>query len=829
MREVKKKFQKSGGDRTFWLKIRVRVGMTIVLLALFILFVPIGLQANRILSNSFGGKAIPKSFSLEEAIRFIGNYSSAANNQRTPMREFPDQQSFPTPNQKKRTKESTATNLDCQKWIVLAPSVSSTKVKRPSLPIQRAYDAPGWCTVIVSTNRATSNHFMRLNGHSDPKKPETVHFVSMEEGWQEFVPTRNSRDYTNPISRKNMGYLFALRHGAKLVMDLDVDHYLLPIDSTTGQVLPPIENEENIENARFVLTAPRVFNYHSLMNFTIEGTATWPRGFPLQYIHDKATAGQIAYEKSQLQLGTNSSSIGVVQLCPRDLPDVDAILQHVYPIVATTNVSNSNSATAGSRGSLVVPSHAFVPYNARSCIHTYKALWALFLPSTVPQSLSDVYRGYFSQALFQDLDLSVVVSPSDIIIHDNGNDNHGQSRSEHHQYAASNVDQRVKKEDIHNTIAVKNMIDFLSHWKSTAPSLPERILELWVDLYRHNYIEIDDVHSVQHWIKHLIELKYNFPPLMIRHRNDDTVLMGQFNFANDIRDVLFWYQEWKTMFHRIVVRGPFSEGQLTELRWHGIDAKIGKDDKGYHSPIENLMHTLQQYKSVEGVKGVLSVHDDALINVTNIQPMLGSETNIIVFHNENLMDPRSAAVDNHQREILIKTSFYIHPNGTYSKIDGFQATKIRGLIRSLQSWRWWGRAVRGQTRASKDPRSQKYCEADGSYFSPPFAQSDILYVPISLADDFVVPAQIMTDNSVFLEVAMPKIVDMLRQTTNGTTTVSIANLCTKWDKQRGKVGSLIQCGHPVSARHPFKLGTHGYEKWSEIFRWMTTSTQPFEL
>lgn len=118
MREVKKKFQKSGGDRTFWLKIRVRVGMTIVLLALFILFVPIGLQANRILSNSFGGKAIPKSFSLEEAIRFIGNYSSAANNQRTPMREFPDQQSFPTPNQKKtdqgvNSDQSRLSKMDC--------------------------------------------------------------------------------------------------------------------------------------------------------------------------------------------------------------------------------------------------------------------------------------------------------------------------------------------------------------------------------------------------------------------------------------------------------------------------------------------------------------------------------------------------------------------------------------------------------------------------------------------------------------------------------------------------------------------------------------------
>jgi hypothetical protein len=47
---------------------------------------------------------------------------------------------------------------------------------------------------------------------------------------------------------------------------------------------------------------------------------------------------------------------------------------------------------------------------------------------------------------------------------------------------------------------------------------------------------------------------------------DHTVLMGQFNFASDVKDVVFWHNTWRTLFNRIVVRGPFSDDQITELR-----------------------------------------------------------------------------------------------------------------------------------------------------------------------------------------------------------------------------------------------------------------------
>jgi hypothetical protein len=61
---------------------------------------------------------------------------------------------------------------------------------------------------------------------------------------------------------------------------------------------------------------------------------------------------------------------------------------------------------------LLVPINAFVPYNAQAIIHTYKSLWALLLPMTVPGRVSDIWRAYFAQAIFHhDIGLSVVMLP----------------------------------------------------------------------------------------------------------------------------------------------------------------------------------------------------------------------------------------------------------------------------------------------------------------------------------------------------------------------------------------------------------------------------------
>jgi hypothetical protein len=84
-------------------------------------------------------------------------------------------------------------------------------------------------------------------------------------------------------------------------------------------------------------------------------------------------------------------------------------------------------------------------------------------------------------------------------------------------------------------------------------------------------------------------------PNQSRERHNNVVLMVQFNYAQDPDDVVFWYQKWREVFQNIVFRGALEEDQLLELLSRGVDAYKGGADKGFYSPIENLVQTLQQY------------------------------------------------------------------------------------------------------------------------------------------------------------------------------------------------------------------------------------------
>jgi hypothetical protein len=77
------------------------------------------------------------------------------------------------------------------------------------------------------------------------------------------------------------------------------------------------------------------------------------------------------------------------------------------------------------------------------------------------------------------------------------------------------------------------------------------------------------------------------------------------------------------------------------------------------------------------VKGVLYIHDDALINITNI-PLLGSDNTIIVTDHDT--ENPIIGLDNWRRwHKVSKETFKINSNGKFSKVDGFQSDNMRAL------------------------------------------------------------------------------------------------------------------------------------------------------
>ena len=96
----------------------------------------------------------------------------------------------------------------------------------------------------------------------------------------------------------------------------------------------------------------------------------------------------------------SSREVGVIQYLADSNPDIDAIHRLSKPLPMTFPLDGELP--------VLVPTHAYSPYNAQATIHTRNAMFAMFLPSTVPGRVSDIWRGYFAQCIFADTGLSLV-------------------------------------------------------------------------------------------------------------------------------------------------------------------------------------------------------------------------------------------------------------------------------------------------------------------------------------------------------------------------------------------------------------------------------------
>ena len=56
---------------------------------------------------------------------------------------------------------------------------------------------------------------------------------------------------------------------------------------------------------------------------------------------------------------------------------------------------------------------------------------------------------------------------------------------------------------------------FLSDFKSHAPTLVERLEQLWRELYERGFVELGDLQLAQAWIRDLLALGYQFPEIQI--------------------------------------------------------------------------------------------------------------------------------------------------------------------------------------------------------------------------------------------------------------------------------------------------------------------------
>ena len=654
-----------------------------------------------------------------------------------------------------------------------------------------------WCLVIVPDLKTPKDYMAKLqslveNNSSTSKQYaatadlDRAFYLPVEEqelwaGHHGFFGSFVRSTPWNHFARKNLGYLFAILQKAEFIFDFDDDNYIKLGDD--GFVLNILSDDP--VNVSVAMLGTNAFNHHPMMGATVNGS--WARGFPLDLLQNNATYGTVAF-KEDIPL----SQVGVIQFLADNNPDIDAIHRITKPLPM-----NFQSSSA-----VLVPKHSFAPYNAQATIHSKLAFWGLLLPGTVTGRVSDIWRSYFAQCIFADTELRLVFAPPKI----------HQFRNEHNNLGDLNAEQ-----DLYNKAG--ELIAYLSSWTSSETRLAERFEHLYIGLYEHGYIELEDVTRAQFWLGVLIERGYQFPSFKGRHRN--VAVMGQFNYANResiVTDVIFWTQKTCEFFCTVVAVRPFNDAQVKMLRRNFISVRASTADKGFYSPLSNLRNLLLEYKNSTTIEGILYIHDDAIMNVTRLAEDRYPFPTHQILSTIRYDSPRGQTSKKGCQQ------YRIFPDKHFASIDKSK------IFQSFEEWnKWsnceWGHSEKdycsgGQLRMATDlsPSLDKLREPDGSILFTGYGQSDFMFVPTHLADIFEEAATPHLKHGVWIECAFPKVLDNVIQRTQ--TQHRMIPLCTSWDygtirDKKQMVKSCIDSPEPYGILHPFKI-SNGLDTYNRV-------------
>lgn len=194
--------------------------------------------------------------------------------------------------------------------------------------------------------------------------PNTT-FLSIEDQENTNYQLRKVLPY-NHYCRKMMGYLYAMQHGATVIIDTDDDN--IP---KHNWVFPDFEG--NFDSIPGNLGFVNIYSYYTEHKI-------WPRGLPLRLIN--------RIEKINNTVNGNYK-VGVWQGLADEDPDVDALYR-----LTSDKVCNFID-----RPPLVLQPGTFTPFNTQNTAIIKKLFPLLYLPSHVTFRFTDILRGIVAQPI----------------------------------------------------------------------------------------------------------------------------------------------------------------------------------------------------------------------------------------------------------------------------------------------------------------------------------------------------------------------------------------------------------------------------------------------
>ena len=257
----------------------------------------------------------------------------------------------------------------------------------------------------------------------------------------------------NHYSRKNIGYLYAIEHGARIIYDTDDDNIIMgnciEYEPTRTQIMTP-------------LTQAHVINPYAYFG----QDTVWPRGYPLQCILENTQTTQSMLDcRPLIQQGLVNND-----------PDVDAIfrLTRKLPISFDDNQP------------ICLPVGTMAPFNTQNTVFHYDAFWGLIIPITTAFRVCDIWRGYWVQRILWQIDGNLCFLPARVI----------QQRNSHN-YMYDFIDET----DLY--LKAGDLINFLCLWQPKSKDLFNTIVELHTSLIDAGFFKSQELELTKAWLEDL--------------------------------------------------------------------------------------------------------------------------------------------------------------------------------------------------------------------------------------------------------------------------------------------------------------------------------------
>jgi len=237
-----------------------------------------------------------------------------------------------------------------------------TTIQPPTQAMQMLADG-------LSASRGTLWVFGDRKGPTSFDLPNTQ-FFSIDDQYQlgfSLAKLLPEKHYT----RKNLGYLSAIRAGAKSIVETDDDNLPRPEFFAT---------RETRVTGRLVSGQGWCNVYNAFTDSHI-----WPRGLPLEKIHEAVP---------QLQnISTERESL-IQQSLADENPDVDAAYRLILPLPLDFRKD----------APVILSSNQWCPFNSQNTTFFNEAFPLLYLPSFCSFRMTDIWRSFVAQRCLWEMD-----------------------------------------------------------------------------------------------------------------------------------------------------------------------------------------------------------------------------------------------------------------------------------------------------------------------------------------------------------------------------------------------------------------------------------------